>query len=89
MKPITADEARLLAGPKAIDHVNAVFPLIRQAATEHNHSVKVRSEFWAQEGYRSTPMFNEAVKILTDYGFTVKYFYIEQQFVDCGIEIKW
>lgn len=89
MKPITAVEARLLAGPKAIDHVNEVFPLIRKAATERNHSVKVRSEFWAQEGYKATPMFNEAVKILSDYGFKVDYFYIEKQFVDCGVEIKW
>ena len=86
---ITAAEARELSGPTPQEHVDAVYPRIREAAEKGQRKIRIGVDFWAHEGYSRTAAYKEAVKILEDDGYTVKFYYEERQFVDMGTEIGW
>jgi len=89
MTRITAQEARELAGPTVEERVEAVYPLIRAAAEKSERSIRIRTGFWADEGYGPTQAYKEACEILRADGFRVEFFYQELQFVDMGTEISW
>jgi hypothetical protein len=89
MTKITAAEARRLAGPTVQERVNAVYPLIRKAAEKGKRTLVLTESFWVDEGYNPTVQYKEAVKLLENDGFTVKFFYEERQFVDMYTIVSW
>lgn len=68
MDKITAQEARILAGPTAQDKVNEVYPLIRAAATEHKHSVNLTDNFWVHGGYSESDTWKQLRRFLKPMG---------------------
>ena len=81
---ITADEARKLSGLTAQEEVDAIYPLIREAATKGEKSILITTEFWKNEGERVTAKFAEAIGILRADGFVAEW-YSEKVFSDIGL----
>ena len=86
---ITAAEARELSGPTPQERVDAVYPLIREAAEKGQRSIRIGVDFWAHEGYSGTAAYRDAVRLLEADGYRVEFYYEERQFVDMGTEISW
>ena len=87
---ISANEAKGLSGPCAMDQVNSLEPLIYAAAQTGKNSVHVHFPFWVNEAYSNTTKFKEAKKILEQLGYTVSFFYSEKSFgVDMYTIISW
>jgi hypothetical protein len=86
---ITAEEARKLAGATAAEHVEAVYPLIREAATNQKHRLCLHDEFWVKEGYSVTEKYREACATLTADGYKVRFYYEEHQFVSMYTIVEW
>lgn len=89
MTQITAAEARKISGPTVQERVDEVFPLIREAAEKKCRGVNLRDDFWVNEGYSKTKDYQEACKILETLGYTVKFYYMERQFVDMYTIVEW
>lgn len=88
MTKITADEALRLAGPTVQDRVDAVYPLIREEAGKGKRTLVLTESFWL-DGYNPTVQYKEAVQILENDGFTVKFFYEERQFAAMYTLVSW
>ena len=86
---ITAKQARDLRGPSPKERVELIGKLIEAAAAAKKSSVALHDSFWVQEGYQSTNDYKEAVKILEDLGYKVRFFYEERQFVDMYTIVEW
>jgi len=86
---ITADEARVLAGPTANEILNPVWDQIEKAAKSKKFKITLRDNFWHREGYDGTDLYKECINILETAGYAVKYFFETNQFVDAGITISW
>jgi len=86
---ISAAEARELAGPTAQEQVDAIEPLIREAAENKKRSVRLHGKFWAHEGYEKTAKYKEASEILKDLDYKVSFFYEELQFVNMYTIVEW
>lgn len=89
MTRITAQEARKLAGPTVQEHVDDVYPLIREAAEKGQRSVALRDSFWVQGGYSKTDAYKQACMVLEGDGYKVRFFYEERQFVDMYTIVEW
>lgn len=89
MTKITAAEARKLAGPTVQEHVDLVYPKIREAAKKGQRSLALHDSFWVHDGYSKTDAYNQAVMILEGDGYKVKFFYEERQFVDMYTIVEW
>lgn len=79
---LTAQEARELVGPTPQDHVDLVYPMIREQAEKGKRFLRLGMGFWADEGYKPTKNYKEACEILRKDGYVVKFYYQEHQFVD-------
>lgn len=88
-KRITAAEARNLAGPTVQERVDEVYPLIEKAAQEKKRKIALHDDFWVREGYSGTKDYHEAVKLLENDGYKVRFFYEERQFVDMYTTVEW
>lgn len=90
---IDAKKARELARVPdqevAREKVKAIESDIEKAAKDGKRMVYLCDNFWSYGGYNSEPTWKAAVKILEDRGFTVKFRYMEYQFVDMGTEVHW
>jgi len=89
MTKITAQEARELAGPTVQERVDAVYPVIREAATKGKRDIMLRDKFWADGGYSASKDWQQAVMILEGEGYKVGFYYNESQFVDMGTTVEW
>jgi hypothetical protein len=90
MTRITAAEARELAGPIVQERVEAVYPLIREAAEKKQRRLALHSAFWVNGGYSESKEWKEACELLRKDGFTVSFFYYEErQFVDMYTIVEW
>lgn len=89
MTKITAQEARELAGPTVQERVDAVYPLIREAATKGKRDIMLRDKFWADGGYSASKDWQQAVMILEGDGYKVGFYYNESQFVDMATTVEW
>jgi len=88
MTKITAQEARELAGPTVQERVDAVYPVIREAAEKGKRWI-VLHDWWANEGYSGSAEYKQACMILEGDGYKVKFFYEERQFVDMYTLVEW
>lgn len=90
---ITAREARKLAGVAdeqlIKEEVEKVYSLIRNAANDGRRILKLYTDFWVNGGYKSSPEWKAATKMLQDDGFSVKFYYEELQFVDMYTIVEW
>ena len=91
---ITANEARLLSGETPEEKVEAIQPLIEEAAKKGRRAIIIRDSnvgggMWVNGGYNSTDEWKECVEILRGLGYAVRFYYEERQFVDMGTEISW
>ena len=86
---ITANEARVLAGPTPKERVDELEPVIRVAAEAGDRSIVLHDDFWVHEGYSKTPEYRKACEILEGLGYKVKFFYEERQFVDMYTIVEW
>ena len=86
---ITADQARELAGPTVQERVDAVYPMIADAASKKRRSVTLHDPFWVDGGYGGKEDWKKACAILKSNGYTVEFFYEERQFVDMYTVVKW
>jgi hypothetical protein len=77
MSKITAQEARELAGLTVQEQVDAVYPLIRQAAENKRRFVFLHG--WWSEGYSQSAEYRQACSILEGDGYKVLFCY-EQMF---------
>lgn len=73
----------------ALEEVQKIEPRIKESAEKGNRMVYLSDNFWARGGYDMDPTWKAAVKVLEDRGFTVKFRYVELQFVDIGTEVHW
>lgn len=89
MTRITAEQARQIAGPTVQERVDAVYPLIEEAAKNKKRSIHLHDEFWAYDGYKGTHKWKEAVALLKKDGYQVRFFYEERQFVDMYTIVEW
>lgn len=89
MTRITAEQARELAGPTVEERVEAVYPLIEQAARNKKRSIHLQDDFWVYEGYKETHRWKEAVALLKKDGYKVRFFYEERQFVSMYTIVEW
>ena len=89
MTKITAQEARELSGPTVQERVDAVYPVIREAATKGKRDIMLRDKFWADGGYSASKDWKQAVMILEGDGFKVGFYYNESQFVDMATTVEW
>lgn len=96
---ITAAEARKLAGPTVQEKVEALLVAVEEAAKNKKRSLKTGWEYkedqdlWISGGYGGnggTAEWKEAVKILKDLGYKVKFYYMEQSIaVDMYTLVEW
>lgn len=89
MTKITAAQARELAGPTVQERVDAVYPLIEQAAKSKKRGVHLHDDFWTNGGYQQTEDWKAAVELLKKDGYNVRFFYEERQFVDMYTIVEW
>lgn len=90
MSKITAAEAKELAGPTIVERLDAVYDLIRTAATNRERRVALHDDFWVNGGYSKTPQWKEAVSILENDGFRVSFYYKEMSIaVDMYTLVEW
>ena len=89
MTRITAAQARELAVPTVQERVDQVYPLIEKAAMKKQRSVHLHEDFWAQGGYNETKEWKEAVKLLEQDGYQVRFFWGEGQFVTLYTIVEW
>jgi hypothetical protein len=77
---ITAEEARQLSGLSIEEKVDVVFELIRKTATLKERNIKLNHDnLWKTGGYSRSPDWLKACRILKDVGFTVDYYFSEDQ----------
>lgn len=88
-KMITADRARMIAGPSVIEYVEEACAIIQENAGKGLHRAVLRGEFWEHGGYNETGQYKVAKHKLEALGFTVKFIYQEQQFVNMYTEVCW
>lgn len=87
---ITALEARNLSGPTPQERVDEIEPLIRTAAEKKLRRAHLQDSFWVHEGYSKTDHYKQAVKILEDLGYKVKFYYDDGgQFVNMYTIVEW
>ncbi len=89
MTKITAEQARELAGPTVQERVEALYPLIEEAARNKKRSIYLTAEFWARDGYKQTHRWKEAATLLNKDGYKVHFFYEEKTFVNMGTIVEW
>lgn len=86
---ITAEEAKNLSRPSYHEHVAKAFDMIRVAAKNGKTSIHLTGDFWEKGGYNGTREWKMACDILKSYGFNVRFFYEERQFVDMYMIVSW
>ena len=90
---ITAKQAAEMAGPKAEDYLEFIEKKIIESAEKQNRSVIIRDNPYCNWLYSdsgsSANEVKKALKIMKDNGFKLSLYYIESQFVDCGLKIEW
>lgn len=89
---ITAEQARLLAGPTAEEYLEIIGDRIEMAAMNKEREVIIRDTPYAEWLYSEKdmpPAAREVVAKLRKNGFEVKLYYNELQFVDMGLWIRW
>ena len=89
---ITAEQARLLAGPSAEEYLELISKRIEKAASEKQREVIIRDNPYAEWLYSEQNMAPVARKVIDELranGFQVKLYYNELQFVDMGLWISW
>ncbi len=89
MTRITAAEARALMPFDAESEVNKVYALIRIAASSGETKLHLHDAFWTRQAYEGSSEYNLACEILRADGYTVKFFYEENQFVDMYTIVSW
>lgn len=91
----TAEEARKLSGESVEEKVAKILTAIKAEALNRKRELKtgwqykLDSDLWVNGGYSQTEDWKAAKKILEHLGFTVEFFYQENQFVDMYTVIKW
>jgi hypothetical protein len=90
-KMITAEEAKKLSGLSIEDHLDFIEQKIRYAAENKQHEVFIREEPYCLWLYPSRigKLESDVIEVLRQNGFTVKLYYMESQFVDVALWIKW
>lgn len=89
---ITANEARQMAGPTALDYLKFIDSEIREAAQNKKREVFIRSNPYASWLYSPDKLEEEPKKVIKElkaYGYEVELYYRESQFVDMALWIKW
>lgn len=89
---ITAEQARLLAGPTAEEYLEIISDRIEKAAKNKEREVIIRDNPYADWLYSEQNMPavpRKVVETLRKNGFTVSLYYNELQFVDMGLWIRW
>lgn len=88
---ISATQARELSGPGAEDYLKIIEDKIRSAAENKGRELIIRDEPYASWLYgNDRPVVAKAViRELDKAGFSVSLYYVEMQFVDMGLWIKW
>lgn len=89
MAKITAEQARLLAGATIQERVDLVYLAIEKAANAKKRIIRLHDDFWGYGGYKETEDWKEAVQILKNDGYRVRFFYEERQFVDMYTIVEW
>lgn len=90
----TAKEAKELSGPSFQDIVNGAVEeaseVIKLAASEKKHSARLHESFWVYGGYKTTPEWKEAKKLLEEAGYKVTFYYQEMSIaVDMYTLVEW
>lgn len=83
---ITAQEARVLAGPFKESVMIEAESQILKAANSKLTKVALRGQPWDDD---KTDLHKECVQELEANGFRVKYFFECNQFVDAGVMVDW
>ena len=89
---ITAEQARLLAGPTAEEYLEIISDRIEKAAKNKEREVIIRDNPYADWLYSEQNMPavpRKVVETLRKNGFTVSLYYKEPPFVDMGLWIRW
>lgn len=96
MKIITAEEARIIAGPSMEDKAESLGKTIielakkghRRCRTGYDHPQD--DDLWAYGGYNKSSDWKRAKEILEHYGYKVTFYYDDsKQFVDMYTLIEW
>ncbi len=89
---ITAKEASELSGPSVKDYTAEIEKHIKAAAGKKEKQCIIREKPFADWLYHEkecSPAAKGALKVLRDNGFELDLYYVEGQFVDIGLRIKW
>lgn len=89
---ITAKQALEISNSHSERHLKTIEFAIREAASVGETSVKLRQEpfaSWVLNRDKDNETFDSICDTLQKNGFSVRTFWVENQFVDYGIEISW